>query len=825
LKALDIIDGSAVPNNVGLYIVGCYDDRITLFSQQARALNLVWALNDQHHLSNFTRIAVVGGGAAGVTTAAAVALASSDAVSVDLDEYRDQLLDLQSESSRRSLDPHIYDWPSQGATLTNADLPILDWTAAPVRDVRASLIRDFTNVRNAVGERLQVKTGHRVTSLVRNASGYLLGYQGFDAVLESSQYEAVFLAFGFGNEPQVADGFQTESYWSDAGIPQNDLSGDASPSFLISGNGDGGLIDLVAAATRSFDHAAMIRTISGYTGVAELGPTLLNIDVQANQSRGAGGSFNLLEAYDHQILAKLNEIGVLNKIKEKLRPRVRLFLHTHQPDLFHVKTSVLNRLAAYLVVKACNGDGRGFRHLVAPTLQNVVAEDGEAQSKRWFLYEGERIGVNKVFIRRGPDRDGVRFPFGSLISEYPSEHIRWIEKHGKSVLVPRVEGSTRTFFKGLAQKFHLPRPQYLEELYPSVDVSLQVEIQGTQATWAGDIIPSDVGQVWNENPPEVKLYCRNSPEQMGALTTAVGRMAIHANRLIVFGNKPLWDTYFAKHTKQSDTANGVPTPKIVTIGSIGTQHNLQSLTIEHLTNTLNAKMDLWVLENLNDTLTGYLDTGDDPHHAIDFEIDRDFRSEMKATWLEWYRLLTAGQDKLSRYLRLIVCAEEHQASANGLAGLLVGPLRMNQILRTTAAALAVATIWQKTSPKDVVPGNLLRSRQLQESSSGFACAADRIAGQAILNACATFEWATDFVLLPLQTASLIVEEFAQSAFDRTDSDSPTMTQVSVPSRIMLSADREFVNALKQGRSALEALLGKKESQLFSRLVRPIERRP
>jgi hypothetical protein len=65
LKALDIIEGSFVHGKAGLYVLGCYDDRITLFSQQVRALNLVWALNEQRYLSNASRIAVVGGGAAG----------------------------------------------------------------------------------------------------------------------------------------------------------------------------------------------------------------------------------------------------------------------------------------------------------------------------------------------------------------------------------------------------------------------------------------------------------------------------------------------------------------------------------------------------------------------------------------------------------------------------------------------------------------------------------------------------------------------------------------------------------------------------------------
>jgi len=129
------------------------------------------------------------------------------------------------------------------------------------------------------------------------------------------------------------------------------------------------------------------------------------------------------------------------------------------------------------------------------------------------------------------------------------------------------------------------------------------------------------------------------------------------------------------------------------------------------------------------------------------------------------------------------------------------------------------------SPKDVVPGNLVRSRPFGVSTSGFACAADRISGQAVLDACATFNWSTEFVLLPLQNISLLVEEIGQEAFDRVDSDQPLLTQTSLSNRIMISADREFVAALRSGRSALGTLLAEKESQLFARLKNAIEGTP
>jgi hypothetical protein len=273
LKAQDIIVGSSVPGKPGLYVLGCYDDRITFFSQQIRAINLVWALSDQHYLSDASRVAVIGGGAAGITAAACVAL-SQEKIDVELFEARSELLQLQSVSSKRSLDPHIYGWPEKGSINSNAGLPLLDWAANSAQEVRSSILQEFSYIKGAVGSRLNVRTNRKVVAVSEVSKGYQIISEGSDAVQEPAQYDVVILAFGFGTEPGSVGGTQVASYWSDSGIPEQDLSGDPNPTFIISGSGDGALIDLVAAATKSFDHADMIRQIRSWPGIDQVGKEL-----------------------------------------------------------------------------------------------------------------------------------------------------------------------------------------------------------------------------------------------------------------------------------------------------------------------------------------------------------------------------------------------------------------------------------------------------------------------------------------------------------------------------------------------------------------------
>lgn len=58
-----------VPGERAVYVLGSFERRLTLYSQQVRALNLVYALTSAGHLRAGQHVAVIGGGAAGLTGA------------------------------------------------------------------------------------------------------------------------------------------------------------------------------------------------------------------------------------------------------------------------------------------------------------------------------------------------------------------------------------------------------------------------------------------------------------------------------------------------------------------------------------------------------------------------------------------------------------------------------------------------------------------------------------------------------------------------------------------------------------------------------------
>jgi hypothetical protein len=73
----DVLSASAYRNNGthNVYLLGCYESRVTILTQQYRALNLVDALFRSERLKRGSTVAVIGGGIGGITAAGAAGLA------------------------------------------------------------------------------------------------------------------------------------------------------------------------------------------------------------------------------------------------------------------------------------------------------------------------------------------------------------------------------------------------------------------------------------------------------------------------------------------------------------------------------------------------------------------------------------------------------------------------------------------------------------------------------------------------------------------------------------------------------------------------------
>lgn len=248
---------------------------ITVYRQQIRALNLALAIHecwdDEPSLARSSRsgarVAVLGGGIAGITVAAGLV---RQGFNVHLFEQRPELCHLQAGCETRWLHPHIYEWPDPKSHILDARLPLLNWSAATAGDVVKQILRQFDNIKGGpkgichIYLRASAKSqGMNVTwdnADIDNASN-LPGWLGRGG---AQLFDVVIFAVGFGIERGVTDR-SVSSYWRNDQYGQSQPGGRSEKSdvVLVSGVGDGGLIDLIRVCLQGFKHGDLVEDLFG----------------------------------------------------------------------------------------------------------------------------------------------------------------------------------------------------------------------------------------------------------------------------------------------------------------------------------------------------------------------------------------------------------------------------------------------------------------------------------------------------------------------------------------------------------------------------------
>lgn len=393
-----LLQRSAVPGYAQLFALGVIgrpaqrfaeQPRVTLRSQQVRACNLAFALIQSGTIPPNARVAVIGGGIAGVTVAAAL---SRHGHQVTVIERRPGLMPLQAGSTQRWLHPHLIDWPQTGSADEEAGLPLLNWRAAPAGEVFRQLGAALANYE------LQVVGGvHELQLLPRvSRSGETPGTTGWELTFHNrtQPYDAVILAVGFGAEktfPELA----LHSYWDADNLDRDPVApGVRSTHCFISGTGDGGLIDFIRARLYRFDHEDTFRAFIQVAADPQLHQQLLRLDQEA----GADAA-RLATGYDAlPVPAAVDEF-----LRQRLHPQRSATLHGQQRFPYSPSASQLNRFIASRILRL---DGpTGASRYEQRTLVSPVQRDGSGFKVRVADTDprGQRCQTHfdQVIIRHG----------------------------------------------------------------------------------------------------------------------------------------------------------------------------------------------------------------------------------------------------------------------------------------------------------------------------------------------------------------------------------------------------------------------------------------
>lgn len=405
LDPWQVIAEARVPETK-IFFLGCFESRVTVLSQQRRALNLVDAIITSGEIIRPRgRVAIIGGGVSGITAAAAFAVGAPELQSIDLFEQLDKMLHLQINSDRH-LHPHLYDWPASGATQADAGLPILDWSADEAGVIASRILDQFDDIRAKLNNRkLSVKTRRSVKAIEP------LGERGCRLIMEGALfnddiYDAAIIAIGFGYEKETSG--ENQSYWAPSRLT-GPLRPYPQPVLFVSGNGDGGLVDFTMAAFNRMTHSQIAAFLTTYEGLENTHRGLLEIEERAWQD--ADDKVDILAEYKSLRLPS----RLLLDLYEHLRPDTEVWLHTQGSRLFRRNTAILNRFTAFLAIAADELRPRRLIHVSTGT-KIVLPSHGEIE------VDGTSITPVHRFFRFGADSEANIRPFKTLSQKFKDAH-------------------------------------------------------------------------------------------------------------------------------------------------------------------------------------------------------------------------------------------------------------------------------------------------------------------------------------------------------------------------------------------------------------------
>jgi hypothetical protein len=255
-----------------LYCVGPPSGRLSFMSQQMRAMNLVWALGKTGKIEPGMKVGVVGGGIAGLTAAMTL---RAQRCHVTVYEKSKAVLHRQRGATHRHAHPSINWWPTESELLPTTSLPFLNWGMGQCNRIVDAMMSQWARLEKESGPSLKVES-ENVTEAIA-----VLGDKNRLTLKSSNKsvgkgFDVVIVASGFGEENSV-EGLQRVSYWQPDDLEDKRNNPGSIDLFVVSGFGDGGLLDALRIAydfrsgALSFDLAQLINGTGVGEGMAKAG--------------------------------------------------------------------------------------------------------------------------------------------------------------------------------------------------------------------------------------------------------------------------------------------------------------------------------------------------------------------------------------------------------------------------------------------------------------------------------------------------------------------------------------------------------------------------
>lgn len=778
----ETIEHARVPGTRSVFFLGCFEQRVTVYSQQVRAINLVAAILDQDLVRDNGRVAIVGGGAAGLTAAVALAKGAPGLRAIHVYEKLPEVLQLQ-QNSGRYLHPHNYDWPAEGTSNPSAGLPLMNWRAGLARDVQRHLREQFDQVAQASAIELRVNTTvSEVFPFPRTSARVILGSGGH--VPET--YDVVILSIGFGLERSISG--DTPSYWTVSEMESPILAPGVHPIF-ISGNGDGGLVDFMATALNHMSHQQISDLITGF----DMPVAKAELSLIEQEAWSPGAAVDLYEAYRTRVMPQVPE-NVLAEVGDQLRRNVTVRLHTNEQQLFKRNTAVLNRFGCALLLEA----DRNFDYNALQTTVGVPFV-GEAPVNGPITLAGEAPFLPfRRFLRLGPDDVANLGPFQALRDRMPP---------GSTASPSTFRPATPELSQAAVLAFGaLPGPDapVIGAVGAVEDGALGLRIDRAAN---GDLIvacelqPASFGLAWR-NQRQIVVDCGLRPADTPGLLALLARLCGHAPACGIFvPERRQWDALLRHAVRGRAMPGDVGFQfRVEEARPLGAPMNSQVFQAAAFIQAAHTALDAETLQGLHDALFDVLARPEPVECG--WVIEADLRRELWGLWQTWRAALDDSPGAIRRFLLLLADAEDFVDETDDPL-VRVGPKTLRAyLLKASLFALAfVLGANQALGPALAHPGNLQG-----QGLSGHACGVAWIDGRDVGPRVAERTWSAAIVLLAeLKVAAEFL--FAEPRLDARLEDRPRVGELAFAERpLILGADDVFLDALEAGRPALSAYL-------------------
>ena len=783
----EIVKAALVPGTKRVFVLGCFEQRVTVYSQQVRALNLVDAMLSQEMMRlKGGKVAIVGGGVAGMTAAVALAKAAPDLAQLDLFETRSGVLQLQ-HNSRRFLHPHFYDWPAPVSYQSDAGLPIMNWQAGPAGDVARAIVAEFD--QTVCTSRLKVYTDLEVVELKPIDLGPVrVVTRGGTAT--NRIYDAVILAIGFGIERFL--GSENSSYWTPSELSAPILAQVHEPIIFISGNGDGGLVDFLMAAFNSLEHSDICRLLIEL----DLGAARAELEAIEQQAwaADADADVDLLAEYQARV-RDLVPTAVWSAINDQLRPNVRIYLHTRETRLLRRATALHNRFATFLVLETDRAMGHDAISVkVGVDFAGLAPEVGDVS-----LVGEPTFQPFKRFLRLGPDSALNLTPFATLLEQCRAAASAL--KPGTRPASPTLTASAHDRFEPfrvtVGSAVEAPAAPAANPGAQSISVTF---VEPGRVAWAGGIGPANIDLTWADGSV-IDIYCDVNAADASRLMPAIARLGAHAQGLTLFvRDSARWRAALGNLW----SVGSHPGPALSFCCLIEEWREpppglapVIEASVRELADMIHDRLDAQTLKQLHDVLFDRLSPIAVP---TGWPIESALRERLWELWQGWYGTVALDTDKRRRFLRLLTSVNDKVDVDDG-ALVRLGPKVVGRYLAMpTIFALTFAVCSGRTvEPAVQHPGNVA-----VDVLTGHTCGVEWIEARAIRSGMVgQHTWTTSVVLLSeLREAVQLME--GDLRLDQVISDPPKVGVPSLSERpIVIGADGEFLNALEEGKLAVQ----------------------